>query len=99
MSGWFRGSRTDTPKTPTPDQDRDLVLYKFDSCPYCQHVLRSLRELDLEVTQRDTRRDPAAQKALRTATGRTQVPCLFIDGTPLFESRDIVAWLERYAAR
>ncbi|MBW1881075.1 MAG: glutathione S-transferase domain-containing protein [Deltaproteobacteria bacterium] len=28
-------------------------------------------------------------------TGRTQVPCLFVDGEPMFESLDIVDWFER----
>ena len=27
-------------------------------------------------------------------TGRNTVPCLYIDGKPMFESRDIAAWLE-----
>ena len=27
--------------------------------------------------------------------GKQQVPCLFIDGAPLYESGDIVEWLER----
>jgi glutaredoxin len=25
--------------------------------------------------------------------GKKQIPCLFIDGKPLYESKDIVAWL------
>lgn len=84
---------------PSPDQDRDLVLYKFDACPYCQYVLGEARTLGLDLPQRDTRREPAAAEALRAATGRTQVPCLFIDGVPLLESRDIVEWLRKYVDR
>jgi glutaredoxin len=28
-------------------------------------------------------------------TGRTTVPCMYIDGKPMFESNDISNWLEK----
>ncbi len=81
---------------PAPDQPRDLVLYKFDSCPYCRRVLRALEDLDIQVEMADTRLDRKKGTELFELTGRTQVPCLFIDGKPLFESADIVDWLRSY---
>lgn len=86
---------------PSPDQPRDLVLYKYDSCPYCQRVQSRIDALGLgdRVKLRDTLMEPAARAELLQATGRTQVPCLFIDGEPLFESADINAWLEAHARR
>ena len=72
-----------------------LLLYKFDSCPYCRRVQRALDQLDLDVELRDTRENPEHRRELRQRTGRTQVPCLFIDGEPMFESADINAWLQR----
>lgn len=99
--GWFDflGSPPTVPAhAPAPGGPRELVLYKYDTCPYCLRVLRALDELGLEVTLRDTMRDAGARDALVAATGRTQVPCLFIDGQPLFESADIVAWLRAHAA-
>ena len=27
--------------------------------------------------------------------GKEQIPCLFIDGQPLYESQDIVKWLRK----
>lgn len=98
--GWFDflGSPRAVPAhAPAPGGERRLVLYKYDTCPYCMRVMRALGELDLEVTLRDTIRDRGARDALFEATGRTQVPCLFIDGQPLFESADIVAWLRAHA--
>ncbi len=83
---------------PAPDRARDLVLYKFDSCPYCRRVLRTLGDLHVDVELRDTRDDRHNGTLLYEQTGRTQVPCLFIDGVPLFESRDIVDWLRSYEA-
>ena len=35
------------------------------------------------------------RKDLKEKTGRTQVPCLFIDDVPMFESADIIAWLKK----
>jgi glutaredoxin len=58
-----------------------------------------LDQLGLAVEQRDTRTHPEHRQALREKTGRTQVPCLFIDGEPMFESADIIEWLEAYALR
>ena len=72
----------------------DLVLYKYDACPFCYRVQSWLDGRDLDVTFRDTRMDPSARQALIDKTGRSTVPCLFIDGEPMFESGDIVDWLQ-----
>ncbi len=76
----------------------ELLLYKYDACPYCRRVQRRIAELGITVPIHDTRTDPAASGELYRQTGRTQVPCLFIDGEPLFESADIIEWLEQAAA-
>lgn len=83
---------------PDPAAPHQLVLYQFAGCPYCQRVLRRLPELGLQVELRDTLHDREAAAALRAATGRSQVPCLFIDGAPMFESADIIDFLEAHAA-
>lgn len=72
----------------------DLVLYKFDSCPYCQRVLQAIDRLGIEIPTRDTRRDPDAARTLVETGGKRQVPCLFVEGKPLYESLDILRWLE-----
>lgn len=84
---------------PAPDQDRDLLLYGYSSCPYCRKVYRRLDALGLDVPRANTRKDREAANALRSLTGKNQVPCLVIDGQPLLESDDINVWLEAYAAR
>lgn len=83
---------------PEPIGSESLVLYQYRSCPFCQRVLRQLSALGLEdrVELRDTRQDSHARQLLRERTGRTQVPCLFIDGQPHFESADINDWLALY---
>lgn len=83
---------------PSPDQPRSLALYAYDTCPYCRRVYQALQGLGIEVPVRNTRADPLAAQELRALTGGSQVPCLVIDGQPLLESADIIAWLESYKA-
>lgn len=94
----FMTSGTSLPKKgiPAPDQKRELLLYKYNACPFCRRVAHAVDRLDLDVPTADIQQDSSNRKALAAATGRTTVPCLFIDGVPLFESLDIVAWLQTY---
>jgi len=73
----------------------DLELYKFDACPYCQHVFRAIERLGLPVRYRDILREEAAARTLVEVGGQDQVPCLFVDGRPLYESAEIVRFLEK----
>jgi len=84
---------------PPPDRDRELILYQSDYCPFCRRVTWALEDMaDIEIEVRDTM-VPEHRRALLELTGRTQIPCLVIDGQPMLESRDIVEWLEAYATR
>lgn len=75
----------------------ELTLYYFPSCPYCRLVLDCLGRLDLEIPMRDIRSERGARADLLEIGGKGQVPCLVIDGKPLYESGDIVRWLEANA--
>jgi glutaredoxin len=74
-----------------------LDLYYYDECPYCQKVLRAMRRLDIEdkITLKNILRSQEAANTLVRVGGKRQVPCLFIDCDPMYESDDIVAYLER----
>ena len=71
-----------------------LILYHFESCPYCAKVRAAIKELGVEVDMRDTRLNEKFKDELVELTDRTQVPCLVIEGKPMHESDDIVAWLK-----
>ena len=74
-----------------------LELFKFDSCPYCQRVFRYLEEsgrTDVELL--DINRSEENNRRLIEVGGKRQVPCLFIDGAPLYESLDIIDWLKAH---
>ena len=78
---------------------KNLELYYFDECPYCQIVLSALKETKLtdKVKMSNVRKEPAKREQLIKDTGRGTVPCLYIDGKPMHESSDIAKWLKKYA--
>lgn len=74
-----------------------LELFYYDQCPFCQKVLRGVDELGLnnKITLRNTLNDHQSRDYHIKKSGRTTVPCLYIDDTPLFESSDILNWLSK----
>ena len=74
------------------------ALYYYDACPFCQMVLRSLNNVNVEVELRNTLTDPTNRQALIQGGSRSTVPCLRIekDGQEqwMYESRDIIAFLQ-----
>lgn len=72
----------------------ELELYYFDSCPYCQRVMNVVKELNLKVAYKNIHSDPNELHKLMYITGRKTVPCLFINGSPMHESADIMKWLK-----
>lgn len=79
---------------------RTLELYYKPTCPYCQKVLSWMKDHDVDnVTLFDTATDSEAADRLVKVGGKRQVPCLFIDGEPLYESSDIIAYLAQLIER
>lgn len=70
-------------------------LFIMPSCPFCIKVLSFMKSEGIEIPLRDTTTDPKARQKLLAVGGKTQVPCLFIDGEPLYESNDIIAYLDK----
>ena len=75
---------------------RTLELYYYPECPYCQRVLRAMQRNGWKgIDLKNIHADAEADARLVRVGGKHQVPCLFIDGEPMYESLDIIAWLER----
>ena len=77
--------------------NRELELFMKPTCPYCIKVMSFMEENGITVPLRNIEADEDTAKTLVTVGGKRQVPCLFIDGRPLYESDDIIAWLRANA--
>lgn len=72
-----------------------LELYMFETCPFCRKVLNEIeRQGRKDIEFHDIRKSQKDRLRLTDVGGKEQVPCLFIDGNPMYESDDIVNWLK-----
>ena len=71
-----------------------LKLFYKETCPFCQKVLRVISKYDIEgIEYADILESEEAKEELINTGGSVMVPCLFIDGKPMYESGDIIDWL------
>lgn len=79
-------------------ETQQLALYQFRLCPFCVKVRRAMRRLGLNIELRDALNDPRHKATLIEQGGQYKVPCLAITENGqtrwLYESNDIIAWLE-----
>lgn len=74
-----------------------LELFMFETCPYCQRVMREIESsgrTDIEL--HNIHENYLDKVRLIEEGGKEQVPCLFIDGKPMYESLDIIDWLRAH---
>ena len=72
-----------------------LTLYHFQGCPYCGRVRDFLSKENISVPMKDIHATPSFRDELVKIGGKTQVPCLLIDGKALYESSDIIEWFKK----
>jgi glutaredoxin len=72
----------------------ELILYHRETCPFCLRVRKWIQKKGIAVPLKDIT-DPRYRQELVKTGGQQQVPCLVIDGKALYESDDIIAWLEK----
>ena len=73
-----------------------LALYYNPSCFYCKKVTQYLNSIHKTVPLKNVAQDRKAKEELSRIGGRMQVPCLFIDGKPLYDSNAIIQWLSEH---
>lgn len=74
-----------------------LELFKKESCPFCRKVMNYIDEAGrTDIVYRDIIEDKANADTLVKVGGKFMVPCLFIDGEPMYESMDIIEWLQAH---
>ena len=71
-----------------------LKLIVAMPCPFCVMVVNYINDHNLDIEIEDTEWNQERHLELKAAYGKTQVPLLLIDGSPLYESRDIIKYLE-----
>lgn len=74
-------------------ETNDLKLYYASWCPYSRKVLRCLEDNGIELELHDVDHGDNLGELVECG-GSSQVPCLVIDGEALYESDDIIAYLE-----
>lgn len=74
-------------------QNKEIVIYTWDHCPYCSKALALLRSKNLEFQQVKIDGDELAREELskRTKGNRKSVPQVFIDGQSIGGCDDLYA--------
>lgn len=90
--GWYRAARV---------PDAPLELYSFEASPFCRIVREALSELELPYLLHNVASGSPGRDAFVERSGRMMVPWISDPntGVELFESADIVAYLEDTYAR
>ena len=86
---------------PARAPEQPLELYSFEASPFCRIVREVLCSLELPYLLRNVAKGSPRRDAFVERSGRMQVPYL-VDpnsGVEMFESADIVAYLEAHYAR
>jgi glutaredoxin len=72
------------------------LIHKWQ-CPYSARVRDFIDEQGLkdQIDYTEINEVEGAKDKLSQLTGKSQVPCLVINGKPMLESGDIVQWLQQ----
>lgn len=73
-----------------------ITIYRLQACPFCERVVRTLTELDLDYRSRYIEPMHSARNAVKRACGVRTVPAI-VDrntGVTMAESENIVEYLE-----
>ncbi|WP_254839905.1 glutathione S-transferase N-terminal domain-containing protein [Natronomonas marina] len=81
---------TDTESAPA------ITLYRLQACPFCERVVRTLDDLDLEYRSRFVEARHSRRDVVKRLTGARTVPAIVDEttGVTMSESANIVKYLE-----
>ena len=79
-------------------QCQSLVLYQYQTCPFCIKVRQEMRRLSLDIKRINAQHEGADRQALLKGGGQTKVPCLKITDKAgktqwLYDSEKLIAYL------
>jgi glutathione S-transferase len=100
-SVWRRGHGVRARPSKHADSDKPLELWSFEGSPYCRLVRETLCELEIPYSLHNVGKGSAHRESFVARSGKMMVPYLVDDNTgkAMFESADIVAYLDATYAR
>lgn len=87
---------SDEPPRPA-SVDADITLYRLQACPYCERVVQTLNDLDLDYHSRFVEAMHADRNIIKRLSGKREVPVIVDEntGVTMAESADIVKYLHK----
>lgn len=79
------------------ESEPPITIYRLQACPFCERVIRTLTELNLDYRSRYVEPMHSARNAVKRVCGARTVPAI-VDrntGVTMAESENIVEYLER----
>ena len=76
-------------------QIQSIALYYKPSCPHSKRVLAYLKSQNITIPLKDVTRDAQAKEELKIIGGYLIVPCLIVNGKPIYNDSDIIEWLSQ----
>ena len=76
---------------------KEVTLYMFAACPFCQRVLDFAAMHNIELEIKDVRENESFREELISLWGKKQVPFLRDEEADIqmYETADIIAYLEK----
>ena len=72
----------------------NLLLYYKPTCSYSQKVFHFMEPKGIKIPLKNIDEKAEYRSELQRIGGKAQIPCLLIDGKALYESDDIIKWLQ-----
>ncbi|QSG04310.1 glutathione S-transferase N-terminal domain-containing protein [Natranaeroarchaeum sulfidigenes] len=76
--------------------DPSITVYRLQACPFCERVIRTLDDLDLDYRSRFVEPMHSDRNVVKRVSGKRSVPALVDErtGVTMSESANIVEYLE-----
>jgi len=75
--------------------DKTLILYQREGCPYCQIARKKLAQLDLRVLLIPVEKNGEDRVELKQVSGQQSVPVLVDKDKVIVESSEILTYLDQ----
>jgi glutaredoxin len=89
-----KGQRTEQMQRDVEEELKTYSLYQFNACPFCIKVRRVMRKLNLPIELKNANLDEDLKLELLEKGGSPKVPCLKIGNTWMYDSGEIIKYLE-----